>query len=80
MTAPPIVDPGADEGTRDPLLGPSLPGADTDDPRSARPDPADSVVAIGEVPVVHPPLRPEKRRLIGDATDRARLQNSLAFP
>lgn len=72
MTAPPIVDPGADEGTRDPLLGPSLPDCDSDDPRSARPDPADSVVAIGEVPAVQPPLRPERRRLLGEATDRAR--------
>jgi dolichyl-phosphate-mannose-protein mannosyltransferase len=62
----------ADEAPRVILGRPSVPDVDDEDPRQARPDPARNVVAIGEIPQIQAPVRPERRRLAGPPTDRLR--------
>ncbi|GGL87813.1 dolichyl-phosphate-mannose--protein mannosyltransferase [Nakamurella endophytica] len=52
--------------------GSTVPLVDDLDPSQARPDPAADVVAIGEVPPVRRPVRPERRRLPDPPTDRLR--------
>ncbi len=47
-------------------------GEDDLDPAQTRPDPAAGVVAIGEVPALERPIRPERRRLPNPPTDRLR--------
>ncbi len=87
MTAPTTARPSAGESAADePAAGepkllsdgshsrgrPSVPGLDDTDPDRARQDPAADVVAIGQVPPIERPLRPERRRLAGPPTDRLR--------
>jgi dolichyl-phosphate-mannose-protein mannosyltransferase len=86
MTAPPTVaqrsgespsrsdEPDAtDQEVDDRLTGRATVIGDDDlDPAQARPDPAAGVVAIGEVPALERPIRPERRRLPSPPTDRLR--------
>ncbi len=75
MTAPPIIDSRGDASDID-QVGPdersSVIGLDDADPRQARIDPAADVVAIGEVPPIERPIRPEGRKLPAPPTDRLR--------
>ena len=79
MTAPPTVaapgdrlDEPAEHPWSERLGQPTVPAVDEQDPAQARPDPASDVVAIGEVPPIHAPVRPARRRLPDPPTDRLR--------
>ena len=81
MTAPPTVTTSGDEsyigddpgrGDRHVAGHPSLTGVDESDPQLARADPASGVVAIGEVPPIERPVRPERRKLPQVPGDRLR--------
>lgn len=81
MTAPPTVTTPGDEsyagddldGDLRPVAGhASVPAVDESDPSLARPDPADGVVAIGEIPAIERPVRPARRQLGRLPDDRLR--------
>ncbi|MET3805296.1 dolichyl-phosphate-mannose--protein O-mannosyl transferase [Nakamurella sp. UYEF19] len=78
MTAPPTVDSRSDEsdvsGDATPVRTgrPSVVGLDETDPLQARSDPAGGVVAIGEVPAIERPLRPQRRTPSNPPADRLR--------
>lgn len=81
MTAPPTVVERGDEPATGPdptddesRIGghPSVVGVDDEDPYQARIDPARSVVAIGEVPPIEAPVRPERRKMPSMPSDRWR--------
>ena len=85
MTAPPLADPQVGEteeeldvprrtsgpaGTG--MVGTSTPLVDDDDPEQARPDPASTLVQVGEIPPVRRPLLPRRLRSTAMPTDRLR--------
>ena len=79
MTAPPTVDERTDEAEQlhdstpaVPLAECSMPDLDEDDPRQAMPDPADSVVPIGELPPLVAPVNPRDVAPRTGPTDRLR--------
>lgn len=82
MTAPPTVDEQAGERSADEseLFEPatvslaecSMPGLDEGNPRQSMPDPADSVVPIGDLPPLEPPVNPEDVAPRTGPTDRLR--------
>jgi dolichyl-phosphate-mannose-protein mannosyltransferase len=75
MSAPPSLVSRVDDATTEPEDTAVLDrraGADTDADRDSRPDPASTVVAIGEVPPLRPPVNAQRRLLPPMPTDRAR--------
>jgi len=77
LAPPSLVEPSEDldrgDDERSEFVGrASVLGVDETDPAQARSDPARGVVAIGEVPPLEPPLRPQRYRLPGLPKDRLR--------
>ncbi|SDO32697.1 Dolichyl-phosphate-mannose-protein mannosyltransferase [Nakamurella panacisegetis] len=81
MTAPPTVvehgdesGPGLESLDEESSVGgrPTVVDFDDSDPHSARIDPASDVVAIGEIPPLTAPIRPERRKLPPMPSDRLR--------
>ena len=69
MSAPPSL---ADPATEDDIAAARSAGATAPDTEPERPDPAGTVVAIGEVPALTRPVRPARTLRPAPPTDRAR--------